>query len=1354
MKMRRQDAEGWCLLVSVLLFTRMTLAQGQFCPSPETILPCTCNTVDGEIQVWCTFSGLKNFMEALRSLETRLPFTISEMILESNNLPSLPGKTFEGIRVSRLMLRDNGLERVTSNWLATLENSLLELFVVEPRLRTLPEDAFDHLLNLEAITLQGGLIKRAPRFSSLHKLRYLQLYSPVLGELFPDNFENLPSLEQLHIIGSPLLNKLDAKIMKNLNKLSLLNVSNCGLTWVHPKAFLNLQNLREIDLSNNRLIDAGIIGRACRDLVNLQVLNLHNNFIDRLSENSFVDLPSLREVYLSQNMISEIQKGVFKNTPSLKILDLSKNSLKRINPNAFSYPSGATLEELLLTDNQLHLVSEMKMLFGSLPRLKFLDLSRNLLEQIPFDTLRGHPTLERLHLDENKILRIPRKAFSGMAALRELRLRNNSLQDFTDGPHWNLPFLKGLDLSQNQIRRLDSNLLTYLPSLRRLDLSENLIETVMSDSFIGNLELETINLSKNFISSFHALTFIYLPKLFELDAGWNRLREVVPGLPKNIEYLRLNKNQIILLPNEMDLPALRLLDLSGNLLRVVYKNTFRTMTRLQWLYLNDNSLDNVEAGAMSGLSKLELLNIRNNRLRMFDDRWLENSKELTEINAHGNLIEGLSTDFLKNSPNLKVLQLSNNKIADIKPRTFSNARQLQELNLANNLLNQFPEAFQNLHELKFLDVSFNNIRSMQPFALQSLPSLRELRMSNNRLDEIPPNTFKDLLNLEFLDLNDNMVEIVSSGAFHSLPSLIAIRLSKNKLSRLPEEAFIDLPELQSAELQFNRIFEVPENAFVNVPRLTYLNLSNNDIVGLDKSGIRELKSLEVLDLSNNKVSWIEGRSFYGMEWLVELKMDNNLICNIRGAPFNHLSRLRVLSLRSNRMTSLAEFAFQKLRNNVAVLDVDGNPLSCSCKMLWLLSWLEDNQSEGPRCADGSLFRDARLSRTECSNSRIVEPVIPGCEGDTVQSSVIETAQLTALTSNLKNSTQQGLLPHETEYFYDEYIEYQYEEPNGTVVQQEVPSTTEGTSPVTQNSYHFATGDTPTLYASTGPPTFNISNPGLGLNDLKKAQQQQQSYNGLTFFGIPLPSLSFGNLWKGNSGRSVDQTQNRNAFAVGKVQPVTKKLDGKNPSFQNFVKPQMTGGFVPMVPTSDDINGNVLETITGKYHPTQPNQGIVTPVQPQKKHRNSISEEIVEQPKPTVPELSTEAYSTNLHLNTDIMVPSEENSSSLEVGTLPPWSILSVEEPKFTVPDYDYTSWNPRQSASTKPPSTTHVVEDVLEVEAVNKPIVYQGGNNWYFENYNKTNLEPFIGINGASEALMLPWAVQLTAVVVLASVTW
>jgi len=133
--------------------------------------------------------------------------------------------------------------------------------------------------------------------------------------------------------------------------------------------------------------------------------------------------------------------------------------------------------------------------------------------------------------------------------------------------------------------------------------------------------------------------------------------------------------------------------------------------------------------------------------------------------------------------------------------------------------------------------------------------------------------------------------------------------------------------------------------------------------------------------------------------LLTFQMDQNIICDIPGTPFNDLPRLRILSLRNNRMTTVAETAFQQLRSNVAILDVDGNPLSCSCRMLWLQNWLQETSAPGPRCHDGTMFRDARLTRADCANSRIIEPVVPGCEEQNFRRPSIESLALYNVSKN-------------------------------------------------------------------------------------------------------------------------------------------------------------------------------------------------------------------------------------------------------------------------------------------------------------------------------------------------------------------
>jgi Leucine-rich repeat (LRR) protein len=180
------------------------------------------------------------------------------------------------------------------------------------------------------------------------------------------------------------------------------------------------------------------VGRASRELPALSVLRLDDNHFDILAEASFVDLPSLREVTLAGNRITEVQRGAFDKLPALRRLDLSRNRVRRIHSEAFRQHS-STLDELWLSANAIDHVTEVRSLLDAMPRLRYLDLSYNYIEEIPFGALRGHPTLERLHLDHNRVQHIQREAFTAMPALRELRLRNNSLSSFLEGPLWNLP---------------------------------------------------------------------------------------------------------------------------------------------------------------------------------------------------------------------------------------------------------------------------------------------------------------------------------------------------------------------------------------------------------------------------------------------------------------------------------------------------------------------------------------------------------------------------------------------------------------------------------------------------------------------------------------------------------------------------------------------------------------------------------------------------------------------------------------------------------------------------------------------------------------------------------------------------
>lgn len=280
------------------------------------------------------------------------------------------------------MLRHNGLERLANGWLSDLEDSLVEVFIVERELRNVPLDSMIGLKKLEAVTIQSESLKRVPIFSGLKSLRYVRIQSNSLVELAPNTFRDMPSLETVQIIGSSRLNRLEAGLFNDLPQLKYLNVAENGISWIHLRALSGLPNLKTIELSSNKISDAGMVGRAVKDLNRLEELKLDRNHITRLSEGSFVDLPALRELLLNDNAISEIYHGAFHRTPMLKLIHLENNFLSRVHPESFLLRSGSGVEYLHIQNNEIARVEELRSLLDALPMLKFLDLSNNQLQEV------------------------------------------------------------------------------------------------------------------------------------------------------------------------------------------------------------------------------------------------------------------------------------------------------------------------------------------------------------------------------------------------------------------------------------------------------------------------------------------------------------------------------------------------------------------------------------------------------------------------------------------------------------------------------------------------------------------------------------------------------------------------------------------------------------------------------------------------------------------------------------------------------------------------------------------------------------------------------------------------------------
>ncbi|XP_038112146.1 protein artichoke [Culex quinquefasciatus] len=1178
------------------------------CPPQDIILPCRCSQRASEIQIWCSHSDLPRVLTGLKAVSKAINRPIDELILENNFLPSLPGRTFAPLNILRLMLRHNGLERVSNGWLNDLDKSLVEVFIVERNLRSLPADSLVGLRKLEAVTIQSDSLKRLPDFSGLPKLRYVSVQSSSLIEVSPQSFRDLKNLETVNIAGSRTLTRLEGGLFNDLPKLNLINLAENGIDWVHLRAFVGLPNLKTLQLSGNKIADAGMIGRAVKDIPNLSILKIDRNVISKLNEASFVDLPSLKELYLNDNTITEIYHGAFHRTPSLKLVHLENNYLRRVHPESFLQASGSGVEVIHLHQNEIGRVEELRSLLDALPMLRFLDLSYNKLESIPFGALRGHGTLEQLYLNNNRIRMIERDAFMAMPGLRELRLSNNSLTDLLPMPFWNLPGLKGIDISYNNFRRVDPTLLVGVPSLRRFDISGNSLSILDPAAFTHTPMLETVNISFNELSLIHPATFRDLNHMFEIDAGNNKLQEIIPGLPIAIERINLQQNQIANFPqnptNSLDLPALRMLDISGNLLTRVAKGSFQTTPQMRILSMARNQLQSIDEGSLTGLNRLEVLNLQDNRLLALHERSLAPLENLRDLNLQGNRIEVLVDNLLDSNGNLERFDASRNSIVEISSKAFRNSRSLQVLDLSGNKLRELPESLSGLSELREIDVSFNQLTELTPTVLGSWRNLEELKVSNNKVNQLHQGSLRNLPLLQYMDLSSNELTTLDHGSLRNLPELQELVLADNRLTDLKDRVFEDLPNLQAVHLQQNNLQLISPHTFYRSPSIVYLNLSANQFRSLDSVGLRSVRNLEVLDLSGNFIRRITPNPLRGLDWLVELKLDDNKICGIQGEPFATMPRLRVLSIRNNRMSRVPELIFRNLRSNIAILDVDGNPLDCNCDMLWYLAWLQETRNlyPGPRCRDGKMLMDMRLSRNECQSDARTgtgpdeQFPLTNDHGDVFLRAAdfddCESENYEALPPGPAPGIVPGVavapLPVESEYFSNQYIDY----PNA----------------LNDSNLVGRTNGSATSFSGEPPGRHNFTQNFVDFNNNKFNQvpPQVQNNSPFTFFGVPIPSLNIGKMF-GGSGRSSNNRANAGTRGTGRVQvyrpgepsitsifknedrhdiaiPPKNSEDNqeKNPGASNdnnlfyrpyfhtsFQKPDIQkGGFTPVIPGSE------------------------------------------------------------------------------------------------------------------------------------------------------------------------------------------
>ncbi|XP_037881845.1 chaoptin isoform X2 [Glossina fuscipes] len=384
-----------------------------------------------------------------------------------------------------------------SDSFANLANTLRFLNLAHNNLQNLGNHAFGDLEFLEILNLSYNNITSLRRrsFQGLNSLQELDLSYNGLDQLQVEQFSNLRKLRILKI-RSNKLRALPREVFMN-TRLEYLDISDNQLTvWPVP-AFSDVGfTLRSIQISTNMLeyLDSSMF-------INSQFLydiNLSSNRLTVLPDNTFTFLNNLTNLDLSNNpLVTTNLKEIFLHTPRLrrlKIYNMGLYVLPQLHLPLLSHldVSGNFLQELSPLHEMRQLrhvnVSHNKLVNTScavehLPNtVRVLDMAHNPLRRITVHDLISLRHLMELNLLDVKIMNP--LGFTKLRSLRKLTLTSHSnLGEIVS----RLPGLQELHIHCTE-PNIGSQLLNKLANNTKLQLVEiygSNVQTIASDALVG-----------------------------------------------------------------------------------------------------------------------------------------------------------------------------------------------------------------------------------------------------------------------------------------------------------------------------------------------------------------------------------------------------------------------------------------------------------------------------------------------------------------------------------------------------------------------------------------------------------------------------------------------------------------------------------------------------------------------------------------------------------------------------------------------------------------------------------------------------------------------------------------------------
>ncbi|KXJ70701.1 hypothetical protein RP20_CCG022728 [Aedes albopictus] len=548
------------------------------------------------------------------------------------------------------------------------------------------------------LTSKLFLILMMREITSFIILQGIETKNPITNETM---YADYPYLRELNMSNQRTFEFPVEKVLLIHQSLSAYICNNCGVKSIYNETFSKLPQLTLIELKNNSM-----------DYVHPDAF-MHNSRLDKID-------------FSGNKLITLNPEATLRHISSLSIVNFSQNPRMDINKVKL-----ASDRLMILSCNNCATTFLDRNTFADMPRISQINLKENLLEQIFYDAFESLEYAKSLNIDGNHNLQI--MSFASKT-LKRLSAENCSLEGTLQTS--NLPALKIVNVRGNRLTHLDELGLVANQRITSMLLDDNEFERIPYE-LMKMPQLERLCLDRNLLQPYkhtqEALTVYRMRALRQnctLNDDFSHYFEY--HLPSDNGIAVYRKNPVHSVANNGST-----IDLSGrNIVFIEYDYLMDHEKAKELIFNNNYKFDFKESMVFLESSTIEVLSMMNCAITSIYDSTFKKLHNLKSVHLQGNKLQALHSNLLfMHNPQLTYINLAKNELDFISDTVFQYSHKLETLildqntKLTNTALPSFPH-INSLRHLSCVNCAFERLNS-QTFKL--LPNLCTLNLQKNPL---------------------------------------------------------------------------------------------------------------------------------------------------------------------------------------------------------------------------------------------------------------------------------------------------------------------------------------------------------------------------------------------------------------------------------------------------------------------------------------------------------------------------------------------------------------------------------------------------------------------------------------------